>query len=156
MQGLSPVRFVGPSFTTTSLGPNDPKVGDLALIDNEVYRFVYNTGNSAIAPSKVVTLSGVSGYSVTVSTTTSVDLVVGVCKHATIATGAYGFVVINGFARVTLPANVSAAAGAILVPAADGAVVEKTTGVGYTSPAVIKLMDALATSASGVAYVSLY
>lgn len=155
MEGLSPIRFGSLSFTTNSLGPNDPKVGDEVASGNDQYRFVYNAGNSAIVPSRGVTLSAVSGYSVTVSTTTSVDLPVGICKHATISTGYYGYVLTKGFVVVKMGANASAAAGQLLVPADDGAFALKASGIGNTSPAVLKTMEAIASGASGMAFVSL-
>lgn len=156
MYGLSPIRFCGPSFTTTSLGANDPKVGDVAHDGSEQYRFVYNDGNSQILPGDGVILSAVSGYSVTLSSTTSVDLLVGVVKHATLATGAYGYVVERGFVNVNMGANLSAAAGGLLVLAADGKFTNKTISTGYVAQGNVKAMVAIASGASGTAFVSVY
>lgn len=154
MYGLDPVRFQGPSFTTNSLGTNDPKVGDVACVGNEVYLFVYNNGNSQILPGDGVILSGVSGYSVTLSSTTSVDLLVGVVKHATIATGYYGYVCGRGFSTVNMGANLSAAAGGLLILAADGKFTNKTISTGYAGGGNVKAMDAIASGASGLAYIA--
>lgn len=156
MEGLSPIRFVGPSFTTSSLGVNDPKVGDVMRSGDENYLFVYNAGNSQILPGDGVIVSAVSGYSCTLSSTTSVDLLVGVVQHATIATGYYGYVVTRGFCQVNMGANLSAAAGAGLVLAADGKFTAKTISTGYVSPIQVKAMDAIASGASGTAYVSVW
>lgn len=153
MNGLDPIRFVGPSFTTNSLGPNDPKVGDVTSIGNDIYRFVYNNGNSQILPGDGVILSAVSGYSVTLSSTSSVDLCVGVVKHATIATGYYGYVVTQGFANVNMGTNLSAAAGGGLILAADGKFTYKTISTGYVGPYQVKAMVAIASGASGTAHV---
>lgn len=155
MYGLSPLRFVSPSFTTSSLGANDPKVGDLCHHGNEMYRFVYNAGNSQISTGQGAILSAVSGYSVTVSSTTSVDLLVGICKHATIATGYYGFLVVQGFTNVVMSANTGSARGSILILAADGNFTEKTISTGFVAPGLVKAMDTIATGASGLAYVML-
>lgn len=154
MEGLQPIRFVGPSFVTTALGVNDPNVGDVARIGDEEYRFVHNAGNSQILPGDGVILSAVSGYSVTLSSTTGVDILVGVVKHATLATAAYGYVVTKGFTQVNMGANLSAAAGGLLVLAADGKFTNKTVSTGYVAPAVVKAMEAIASGASGTAYVS--
>lgn len=154
MEGLNPIRFVSPSFTTNSLGPNDPRVGDIAQVGNDKYRFVYNTGSSTANVGDGVILSGVSGYSVTVSSTTSVDLLVGVVKHAAIATGYYGYVVTNGFSQVNMGANLSAAAGALLILAADGKFTAKTISTGYVGQGNVKAMEAIASGASGTAYIS--
>lgn len=156
MQGLNPIRFNGPSFTTTSLGPNDPKVGDIARIDNENYVLVFNAGNSQILPGDGVVLSAVSGYSVTLSSTTGVDLLFGVVKHATLVTAAYGYVVTRGFVNVNMGANLSAAAGAGLVLADNGKFTAKTISTGYAAPMQVKAMVAIASGASGTGYVSVW
>jgi hypothetical protein len=154
MHNLSPIRFVGPSFVTNSLGVNDPSVGDVAHVGNEDYVFVYNAGSSTANVGDGVIVSAVSGYSVTVSSTTSVDLLVGVVKHAAIATGYYGYVVTKGFSQVNMGADLSAAAGALLILAADGKFSAKTISTGYVAPAAVKAMGAIASGASGTAYIS--
>lgn len=154
MNGLSPIRFVSPSFVTNSLGPNDPNVGDVAVYGNEKYRFVYNVGSSTANVGDGVIVSAVSGYSVTVSSVTGVDLLVGVVKHAAIATGYYGYVVTNGFSQVNMGADLSAAAGALLVLAADGKFTAKTISTGYVGQGNVKAMGAIASGASGTAYIS--
>ena len=154
MYGLNPLVFVSPSFVTNSLGPNDPKVGDTLANGNELYRFVYNTGSSTANVGDSVVVSAVSGYSVTVSSTTSVDLCIGVVKHAAIATGYYGYVVTQGFSQVNMGADLSAAAGALLILAADGKLSAKTISTGYVGPVVGKAMQAIASGASGTAYIS--
>lgn len=156
MEGLSPLRFVGPSFTTTSLGINDPQVGDVARIGDENYLFVYNAGNSNILVGDGVIVSAVSGYSVTVSSTTSVDMLVGVCKHGTISTAGYGYVCTRGFTQVNMGANLSAAAGAGLILAADGKFTYKTISTGYVAPVQVKAMEAIASGASGTAYIAVW
>lgn len=159
MYSLSPL-VVGaagsPSFTTNSLGANDPQVGDTRVYGNENYVFCYNNGNSQILPGDGVILSAVSGYSVTLSSTTSVDLLVGVVKHATIATGYYGYVCTRGFVNVNMGTNLSAAAGSLLILAADGKFTSKTIATGFVGDGTVKLMSAAASGASATAYVSVY
>jgi hypothetical protein len=154
MNGLTPIVFNSPSFVTSSLGPNDPNVGDTLEYRNEKYRFVYNLGSSTANVGDGVVLSGVSGYSVTVSSTTSVDLLVGVVKHAAIATGSYGYVCTQGWSQVNMGTNLSAAAGALLVLAADGKFTAKTISTGYVGAGNVKAMEAIASGASGTASIS--
>lgn len=147
---VDPVRFgTGLSGTTTSLGANDPEVGTEIREGDETYRFVYNAGNSEIPPSYGAVMSAVSGYSVTISSVAG-DLLAGVCRNATIATGAYGWLVTKGFTDVALAANYSAAAGGTLAMAADG---EFDVASGAV-PIVGKAMAAVASGASGAAYIS--
>jgi hypothetical protein len=156
MYGLSPLRFCSPSFVTNSLGPNDPKVGDVARVDDESYVFCYNAGNSAIKVGDGVIVSAVSGYSVTLSSTTCVDMLVGIVKHATISTGYYGYVCTRGWSQVNMGADFSCAAGAGLILAADGKFTAKTTSTGYVAPVQVKAMEAIASGASGTAYISIW
>lgn len=148
-------QFVSPSFVTNSLGPNDPKVGDVIRDGDENYIFVYNAGNSMITVGDGVIVSAVSGYSVTLSSTTSVDILVGINKHSTISTGYYGYVCTKGWSQVNMGANLSAAAGALLILAADGKFTNKTISTGYVSPAIVKTMEAIASGASGTAYIQI-
>jgi hypothetical protein len=142
------------SFVTTSLGPNDPKVGDRCIDGNEAYLFVCNIGaDRQISPGLACVLSAVSGYSVTVSSTSSADLLVGVCKHNTIATSGYGWVVTDGFCQITMIATSgSVAAGGVCELGADGKFAPKsnTTANGNY---VVKAMEAIVSSASGTAYI---
>jgi len=151
-----PVVFAGKSSTTNALGSNDPEVGTIYREGDEEYVWVYNAGNSQIQPSYGAVMSAVSGYSVTLSSVTSVDLLVGVCKHATIATGYYGWLMKKGIVEVEMEADNSCAAGQLLALAADGEFALKSNSTGYPTPAVGKAMAAIASGASGTAYISVY
>jgi hypothetical protein len=142
----------GVSMTTATLGSNDPEIGARRVVGDEEYLFVYNTGNSTVAPGHAVICSGTSGYSVTVSSTSGSDLAVGVCKHASIVTAAYGWVVTRGFVDIEMGANYSAAIGSLLTLAGDGThdIVSGFTG---TLAPYAKAQSAIASGASGQAYV---
>lgn len=149
----APIRFFSASMVTATLGQNDPEVGQVYREGDETYRFVYNAGSSTISPGYCAILSGVTGYSVSVSSTTMIDIAVGLCKHAAIATGSYGSLLIEGFAPVQMGADNSGAAGALLGIGVDGTVVAKTLSTGFMAPAIGKLMSAAASGTSGMAYV---
>jgi hypothetical protein len=151
-----PVLFAGKSMVTASLGVNDPEPGYRMTDGDEDYVFVYNAGESDIAPSYGAVMSAVSGYSVTVSSTTSVDFLVGVCKHATLTTGTYGWLVTRGFTQVEMEADNSCTAGQILALAEDGEFALKSNSTGYPTPAVGKAMEAIASAGSGTAFISVY
>ena len=153
MYGLSPIHFGPVTAVTATRGSNDPQVGDVRHEANGQYRYVYNAGNSAIPTGHGAILSAVSGYSVTVSSTTSVDLLVGVAVN-TISTGYYGYILEKGFGSVEMGANLSAAAGALLILAADGTFTAKTISTGYVGAGLVKAMEAIASGASGSAYIS--
>jgi hypothetical protein len=152
----SPIAFGTVSMVTATLGTNDPEVGTTRREGDEDYVFVYNTGSSTVGVSYGAVVSGVSGYSVTVSSTTSVDLLVGVCKHAAIPTGSYGWLLTKGFCQVEMEADNSAAAGQLLALAADGEFALKSNSTGYPTPAVGKTMEAIASGASGTAFIKCF
>lgn len=152
----SPINFGGISMVTATLGANDPEVGTTRRVGDEDYIFVYNTGSSTIGVGYAATISGVTGYSVTVSTTTSVDFAVGVCKHVAIPTGSYGWLMTKGFAKVVMEADNSAAAGQLLAIAADGEFALKSNSTGYPTRAVGKTTEAIASGGSGVAYITVF
>ncbi len=156
-ESISPIRFGSVSMVTLTLGPNDPEVGSTIREGDEDYVFVYNTGNSQISKGQFAVCSAVTGYSVTVSSLTHVDVPVGVCKHATLTTSTYGWLVKKGFAP--MQAGSAVAAGDALTPGADGNWQSKLTTTAYSqlvSPSVYgKCMIAAASSAVGDAYYNL-
>ena len=156
MESLSPIRFSSVSMVTATLGSNDPMVGDRTISGDEKYVFVYNTGNSQISPGYGTVLSAVTGYSVTVSSITQVDMAAGFCKHATLTTATYGWLVTQGFCQVVMGANDSAAAGQLLALAVDGTVGLKSLSTGYMTPAIGKAMAGIGSGVSGTAYISLF
>lgn len=155
MYSLSPIPFRGVSFVATTLGANDPKIGDVIEYGNQRLRFVYNTGNSQISTGRAVVLSAVSGYSVTVSsvTITAGNVPVGVCNHATILTGQYGWIVERGFASCYVAD--AAAVGAALIVTEDGGFVTYATAPAALGPIVAKAMSAVASgTVTGLCYVN--
>lgn len=123
---------------------------------DESYIYCYNAGNSQISQGFGVVLSAVTGYSVTVSSISSVDLCVAVCKHATMATGTYGWLLTQGFVDVKMSSGDSAAAGQLLTIGVDGTFAMKSNATGYPSPAVGKAMAAIASGAAGTAYIKVF
>lgn len=95
------------------------------------YVYIYNAGNSAVAPGQYVVPQGsggsyTSGYSVTITNASGGNVMGGVAQ-VTIATGYYGFVMVRGVSLVTPDSGaVSAAAGADLVLGTDGGFVVGT------------------------------
>jgi hypothetical protein len=149
-------NFAGVSQVTASLGVNDPEVGTRLRSGDEEYIFVYNDGNSQISPGFAAIVSGVTGYSVTVSSITSVDYPIGVCKHATLTTGTYGWLMTKGFGQVTMQADNSCAVGGLLVLASDGKVAQKSISTGYPAPAFGKAMAAIGSGVSGTAFLNIF
>lgn len=154
--GVAPVRFGSVSMVTASPGANDPEVGTVTEENDERYMFVYNAGNSQISPGHLAVLSAVTGYSVTVSSTSMSDVAVGVCKHTTLTTGTYGWLLRRGFGLAKAAANSGIAAGDLLTVGADGVWASKLASTAYSqtiAPAIYgKAMGATASAGVADAY----
>lgn len=148
-------KIFNESVSNVTATPSE-QVGALRRKDDEQYVYVYNAGNSQISPSYGTTVSAVTGYSVTVSTTTSVDICMGVVKHATLTTGTYGWLMSRGFCQIQMGANNSAAAGVPIGIGSDGTFAHVTQTTIAAGPILGKAMEAIASGASGSAYLRLF
>lgn len=154
-----PVAFYGgPSNVTATLNTSrDPEVGQRAWFEGREYVFVYNDSDTQISPGYAAVLqSAATGYSVCVSSVSGADIVVGVCRNATLTTNTYGWLVTKGITPVEMGANYSAAAGDPVYVSANGVfdIVSNTTG--NLVPAIGKVLEAAASGASGSAYICCY
>lgn len=153
---LAPVRFGSLSGVTATRGANDPELGTRCQEGPVEYIYVYNDSNSqALVGQAVVLQSGASGYSTTISSVTSADLPIGVVRHATLTTGAYGWVVCKGITSVKMGASSGSVAVNGLIQIADnGLFVPASNATGSKALACGKALEAIASSAVGSAYVS--
>lgn len=149
-----PIRFDSVSMVTATLGTHDPEVGTVVREGDEEYIFVYNAGNSQISVGNGAVVSAVTGYSVTVSSITHTDVPVGVCKHATLTTGTYGWLLRKGFGPAV--AGSSLVAGDLVCLGVDGKWVAKLATTAYSQvvmPAVYgKCMVSAATGSQADVY----
>ena len=158
-QSIAPVLFGTKSLVTATLGRNDPELGTIHTdTDGLTYQFVYNAGGEQIPPGYgCVPNSAATGYSVTVSSTTSADLCVGVVRHATITTDTYGWVVVRGITPIKMGATSGSVAARGLVEIADnGLFVPVSNTTGNKAPAVGVAIAAIVSSASGNAFIKCF
>lgn len=153
------VQFNTPSMVTTTLGKNDPELGTRWQTGGNEYLFVYNTGASSAPVGRAVVLSGVTGYSVTVSSTAYADHVVGVVYHAAIPASSYGWVLTRGIGTIITSTSVALVTGTVATVQADGywdnlIVSALTSQVQPTARA--KLLTTAASASTGTAYISCY
>lgn len=150
------VRFGGVSQVTATRGSNDPEVGTIIREGDEEYIYVYNAGNSAINVGEGATVSGVTGYSVTVSSVTMIDAFVGVCKHATLTTGTYGYLLKYGFGPFKTTAGSGAAAGQLLTVGGDGRFAVKSISTDAPASVYGKVMEATGSAGVGTAFFKIF
>ncbi len=153
--GDNPIFYGSVSMVTATMGRNDAEVGTIRQEGDEKYIFVYNTGNSQISVGNAAVLSAVTGYSVTVSSTSGEDIGVGVVKHATLTTGTYGWLLVRGFGSAKMGANFSCATGECLVLGADGTFDQKSNVTANMNP-IAKAMGSAASGAACDAFFTFY
>ena len=155
-----PIRFRGVSHVITNPTGNDATLGQETYdSDGNKYVWVYNACNSQIIPGLgVVIQSSVStAYSMTLTSVTSADQLLGVVKHATIPTGSYGWVLTRGIGKVKMMATSgTVAARALLDIGADGFFYGVSNTTGNLSPAKCQAIEAIVSSAVGSAFINLY
>jgi len=82
-------------------------LGSRRIFEGEEFVYAYNAGNVQVSPSYGMRLvTGASGYSFDGASADGVaNPCLGVVKHATITTGAYGWVMVKGFTSVECTPN---------------------------------------------------
>lgn len=153
-----PIRYLGVSNVVSSLESKYPELGTRFVEDGREYVFVYNGGESDINPGYgAVIQTAATNMSVTVSAVTSADIVVGVCRNATLTTGTYGFLVTRGITPVEMAAAAgTVAARGLIEIGANGVFVPVSNTSGNKAPAIGIALTATVSSASGEAYICCY
>lgn len=139
----SPIVFESLSNVTNT---NSVDLGTRIDYAGRLYVYVYNGGNSVAAPGQGVTVTGTSGFTVTVSSVTMADMFVGCVYHTTISTAQYGWVVARGNCKIKAPANSSIAAADVLCAGNDGV----WAPAPVTISASIQAKATIATASAGV------
>ena len=91
--GISPLSFESVSAVTATPTPG-LDLGTERIVAGEKYRYVYSLGQ--ISPGYGATYSGTSGNSVAATGVVSGEHCAGFCKHATLTTGTYGWLLVKG------------------------------------------------------------
>ena len=149
-QGYRSISDIGVSHVCATA---KAQLGDRQFHLGNEYVYVYNAGNSAISPGFGLTCSAVTGYSVTISSTSGVDLCAGYVKNATAATADYFWALVAGFATVEADADTGLAAADQVVLGADGVSTRVTGATGYKAAPHGRMMTATASAGSSIALV---
>ncbi len=154
--GSPGARFGSVSMVTATLGVNDPELGTRVCEGGNEYTLVYNGGTSQVSVGRGAVVSGVSGYTVTVSSVVTTDSLFGVCKHATLTTGTYGWLVTRGFAPVMASAAVSIVVGDAVILGVDGYFTNIIPSLATTVPYPTVVGKCVATAASATSVGLMY
>lgn len=155
--GVAPIAFGPVTAVTATPGANDAQLGTVRQEGANTYIRVYNDCNSTIPTALGCVLqSGATGYSVTVSSVTSADLLVGVAVN-TISTGYYGWVLARGITSIKMGATSGTVAAGDLVHLADnGLFVPVSNATGSKDNVAGKALEAIVSSATGSAFISVF
>lgn len=152
---IDPIRMDTVSAVTSSRGSNDPEIGTVCQVATEEYVYVYNAGTTQISPGMAAVVAhAATTYTCTVSSTTSADIVAGVCKHATLTTGTYGWLVRRGFVNCEMGADYSAASGSLIEISDNGVFDIASNTTGNKGNAIGKVLTAIASAGSGRCYIA--
>lgn len=147
--GADPIAFESVSNVTAT-----PSValGTRRTVDGEDYVYFYNATGSAATAGMAMTLSGLSGYSLTRSTSAEVDAPICFVKHANVAAGSYAWGLVRGVVQAQFVSTM--ATGIMITLGADGAVQTYCTGTQSFAPILVGKVLSSATSTSfGLCYV---
>lgn len=152
-----PTVFVDSVSDVTATLPAGYEVGIRRYKGNEQYMLVYNNGNSQATVGNGVTITALTGYSVTVSSVTSVNPCFGVVRNATMTTATYGWVVIKGFSSLKADASTGLAVGDACCLGTDGVFQRLTGATGYAfAPVCAWVLQATASAGLGYGYVNAF
>lgn len=90
---------------------NSVDLGTVRVVNGEEYVYVYNDSNTSLPVGYGAVMSGNTGMSVTVTSTTFFNACIGVVKHATMASLTYGWLLTRGFTNVKMAASSSGIVG---------------------------------------------
>lgn len=154
---LAPIRFKSPSFVTATLDGKEGLLGSRFIEGGDAYVLAYNGGNSEIPPGYGCVLqSGAVNMTMTISAVTSADLVVGVVKHSTIPTASYGYLITKGFTEVEMGATSGSVASRGLLEIGANGVFVPVSNTTANGPVLGQALEAIVSSASGSAYISIF
>lgn len=87
------------------------QIGARTTINGEDYLYVYNGGADTATKDHGVIITAMTGYTISLQSTTGVVGFVGLVKHADIPAASYGWVMTRGFGQAMAPATVSLPTG---------------------------------------------
>lgn len=126
------------------------QLGTRRIVSGEEYVYCYNNTGSAATQGMAMVASGLSGYSLTRSSTAADDFVVCFVKHADVAAGSYFWGLTRGLCSVNGSAAVT---GTLFTIGADGLVQTYLVGSFPTGPLIGKYIVTNSGSTASLAFV---
>ena len=142
---LDGARFV--SHVTADSLKKTAQLGARVIYKGEEYVYVYNNGGSDASIGRVMILSLLSGYSLTVSSVSGNGIPMGVVKHNSIPAGNYGWLLVRGISPVAMESTL--ATGILIAMGSDGGVLTYPTSAN-TDTLKYQLLGTVISSGTGI------
>ena len=131
-------------------------LGERCTFNGEEYVYAYNAGGGSIATTTakgVKFITNASGYSIAATALTDVySPFAGIVKHAAMASGDYGWIMVRGFATVSVVSASTGEAKMVALGAAGSFIEASGTTVGGTAAVVGMILSSHNTAAGGSVY----
>jgi hypothetical protein len=150
-KGLEPIAFESISNVTAT---PSVELGTRRIVNGEEYVYFYNNTGSAVTAGMGMTVSGLSGYSLTRSTTADTDLLVCFVKHAAVPAANYAWGLTRGLVQAEF--NSTMATGIPITVGADGQVKTFCTSTGSYAVHYGKVLSSATATSFGLCYVKCY
>ena len=148
-QGLDPVSFESVSQVTATPSID---LGTRRIVNGEEYVYFYNNTGSQVTAGMALTVSGLSGYSLTRSTTAEVDMVVCFVKHAAVPAANYAWGLVRGLVQAEFLSTM--ATGTLIQVGVAGQVMTYTTAAQSFPGAILgKVLSSATATSFGLCYV---
>lgn len=150
-QGISPISFESVSNVTAT---PSVQLGTRRVVNGEEYVYFYNNTGSSVTAGMAMTCSGLSGYSLTRSTTADTDLVVCFNKHAAVPAGSYAWGLVRGLIQAEF--NSTMVTGIPITVGTDGQVKTFCTASGSYAVYLGKTLSSATATSFGLCYVKCF
>ena len=149
---VAPIEIEGISNVTLT---NSVQLGTRQIFNGEEYVYCYNAGGASITAGYGAILSGVSGNSVTVSSTAETDVPHVFCKHATAVTASYFWGLVRGVVQANFTSTM--ATGTPIMLGTAGQVMTYTTSAqSFPGQIIGRTLSSATATSFGLCYVKCF
>jgi hypothetical protein len=150
--GVDPISMESVSAVTAT---NSVDLGTRRIHGGEEYVYFYNNTGSSVTAGMAMTVSGLSGYSLTRSTTAESDVAICFVKHAAVPAANYAWGLVRGIVQAQFTSTM--ATGVPIQIGTDGAVMTYTTAAASFPGAILgKVLSSATATSFGMCYVKCF
>lgn len=147
-QGISPIAFESVSNVTAT---PSVEIGARRVFNGEEYVYFCNAMASAATQGIAMTISGLSGYSLTRSSLAGADIAVCFVKHADVPAASYAWGLTRGLVQAHFSSTMTT--GVLVSIGLDGIVQTYTTATSFDPGILGKVISAATANGQGLCFV---